>query len=131
VIGVGCVSSRPAIGRLAEDAGVTVEFLGPIAVPVRTATGDSVEMVGVTKLGGRVVRATDDTLYLRVTSASGPEVSRSEVPVGGVASVVRRPGTQIRRRQFDGVATIALVLVTAVVLVTALGYYMSHWEEAT
>ena len=108
-VGLGCSVQRQTTSALPTDTRVTIEFETPVVVSVQTAAPERVALAGVTELRGRVELVTADTLFVRVSGASGPGLHFRDVPVNGIAAVAR-PDTRITTPEFSGRRTGALVL---------------------
>ena len=118
-----CTELHPTMSRLPIDGRVRVEFAEPTLVSVQTAAPDRIPFAGVTRLDGRVEIVTEDTVYVRVKGASGPDLKFRDVPVNGIAAVPRRPETHFSRVEFSGFRTTMLALGTAgAVVASALVY---------
>jgi hypothetical protein len=127
MIGTGCHVSRVAT-RLPEDTYVTVDFREPTVVSVQTAAPERVALAGVTELRGRIELVTVDTLYVRLTGASGPGLHFRDVPVNGIAAVAR-PDTRISTPEFSGRRTGALVLGSvALAGLALLSYFLVFFQ---
>ena len=92
----GCSASRQLGDPRPSDGEVRVEFSTPTTIATIGAPGDSLWLREITVLRGTVERWTPDSVYLRVSSASGKSGRLPGIPANRLAAVSRDAGTAYR-----------------------------------
>ena len=117
-IGAGCSTYRPTFSDPSRDAAVSVEFRRPTTIAMLSATGDTIQVAGVTALHGRVDWVTPDTVYLRLSGVVRGSGYMGAVQRGALIAVARRPDVLIQQREMHTGRTVALLLASAVAIAT-------------
>jgi hypothetical protein len=127
----GCWRPDPAPDVPGRNRLITVTFAAPTDIQVLAAPAwrDTVRLTGVSEVRGRVDWAAKDTLYLRLTGASGPALAFGDVPVGGLAVVGRQPGMAVTQNAFSPWRTAGLVVGVATLAAAAwISYFLFLFE---
>ena len=132
VLVAGCLggTARPAVAPYPEGAHIEVTGLrGPVAVHRQVADSLSAESCTVRRIGGRIAKASGDTLWFRTVETLEPMVVPPplECPASGTAAiVVTRDSAQVVRivpvsaaRQILGSALLWAAVGGAILLIVS------------